>query len=63
MLPWLEFEDKSIEKAISRACEELNVPKDNASRSEGAVAPIHQQRDYTSNTHPPKVIVIRTGHQ
>ena len=28
MLPWLEFEDKSIEKAVSRACEELNIPKE-----------------------------------
>jgi len=28
MLPWLEFEDKSIEKAVSRACEELNTPKE-----------------------------------
>ena len=28
MLPWLEFEDKSVEKAINRACEELNIPKE-----------------------------------
>lgn len=28
MLPWLEFENKSVEKAVSRACEELNIPKE-----------------------------------
>ena len=26
---WLEFEDKSVEKAINRACAELNIKKEN----------------------------------
>ena len=25
---WLEFEDKSVEKVVKRACEELNIPKE-----------------------------------
>ena len=28
MSPFLEFEGKSVEKAVEKACEELNIPKD-----------------------------------
>jgi spoIIIJ-associated protein len=28
MSPWLEFEDKSVEKAVQKACEELDIAKE-----------------------------------
>ena len=28
MSPWLEFEDKSVEKAVDKAAEQLNIPKE-----------------------------------
>jgi spoIIIJ-associated protein len=28
MSPWLEFEDKSVEKAVQKACEQLDIPKE-----------------------------------
>ena len=28
MSPWLEFEDKSVEKAVDKASEQLNIPKE-----------------------------------